>query len=88
MADDYIELYLEWTPGANQDAVRRWLEQHNLSSTKMKSGLLLLGTRTAVENAFSVSLDDVEPPVELPIPTVLKGHVASITFPKPRSYHT
>jgi hypothetical protein len=87
MADDYIELFLKWNPGANQDAVRSWLEQHNLSSTKMKAGLLVLGTKTAIQDAFSVSLENVQPPVELPIPLELKGHVASVTFPKPRSYH-
>ena len=87
MADDYIELYLKWNPGANQDAVRSWLEQRDLSSAKMQSGLSVLGTRSAVEKAFSVSLENVEPPVELPIPSELKGHVASVTFPKPRSYH-
>jgi hypothetical protein len=88
MADDYIELFLKWSPGANQDAVRTWLEQHNLSSTRMISGLLVLGTKTAIQDVFSVSLENVEPPVELPIPLELKGHVASVTFPKPRSYHT
>ena len=87
MTNDYVELFLKLNPGANQDVVRRWLEEHNLSSTKMKSGLLLLGTKTAIENAFSVSLENLQPPAELPIPSELKGHVASITFPKPRSYH-
>lgn len=87
MADDYIELFLKWSSGANQDAVRRWLEQHNLSNSKMKFGLLVLGTKTAIQNAFSVSLEDVQPPIELPVPLELKGHVASVTFPKPRSYH-
>ena len=87
MAQDYIELFLKWSPGANQDAVRRWLEQHNLSTTKMTTGLLVLGTKTVIQDAFSVSLEDVQPPVELPVPSDLKGHVESVTFPKPRSYH-
>lgn len=87
MADDYIELFLKWSPGANQDEVHRWLEQHNLSSMKMKFGLLVSGTKTAIQDAFSVSLANVQPPIELPIPLELKGYVASVTFPKPRSYH-
>ncbi len=87
MAEDYIELVLQWRQGADQETVRKWVQQRNLTSTKMLSGLLLLGTKTAVEKAFSVSLENVQPPVDLPIPTELQGHVASITFPRPRSYH-
>jgi hypothetical protein len=87
MADDYIELFLKWSPGANQDFVRSWLEQRNLTNMKMKFGLLVSGTKAAIQNAFSVSLANVQPPVELPIPPELKAHVASVTFPKPRSYH-
>jgi hypothetical protein len=87
MAEDYIELFLKWAPGANQDVVLTWLKQHRLSSMKMTAGLLVSGTKAAIENAFSVSLENVQPPVELPIPLELKPHVASIAFPKPRSYH-
>jgi len=31
MADDYIELFLKWTPGAVIDVVREWLEQRGVS---------------------------------------------------------
>ena len=87
MADDYIELFLQWNPGADQDFVRSWLEQRGLMHMKMKSGLLVSGTKTAIEDAFSVSLANVQPPFELPIPPELKAHVASVIFPRPRSYH-
>lgn len=87
MADDYIELFLKWAPGANQAAVLTWLQQNHLSSVKMIAGLLLSGTKAAIDNAFSVSLDSLQPPAELPVPTALKPNVASVTFPKPRSYH-
>jgi hypothetical protein len=87
MADDYIELFLKLSSEANQDLVRGWLEKHHLSSTKMKLGLLVLATKTNIEKAFSVSLEDVQLPVELPVPSELQGHVVSVTFPKPRSYH-
>ena len=86
MADDYIELFLKWAPGANQAAVLTWLKQHQLSSAKMIAGLLVSGTKAAIENAFSVSLDNLQPPAELPVPGELKLQVASVTFPKPRSY--
>ena len=87
MADDYIELFLKWTPGADTHVVREWLKQHGLSVVKMKSGVLLSATRGQIEKAFSVSLENVQPPVELPAPVELGDHVASVTFPKPRSYH-
>jgi len=87
MANDYIELFLKWAPGANEADVESWLKQHQLSSAKMIEGLLLSGTKAAIENAFSVSLDNLQPPAELPVPSELKPHVASITLPKPRSYY-
>ncbi|HET8781030.1 MAG TPA: hypothetical protein VFM63_01340 [Pyrinomonadaceae bacterium] len=87
MADDYIELFLKWSAGADQDFVRSWLDQRDLTNMKMKFGLLVSGTKAAIENALAVSLANVQPPAELPIPPELKAHVASITFPKPRSYH-
>ena len=85
--DDYRELFLKWNPEADQEFVRRWLEQRNFSTSKMTTGLLLLGTRTTIEQTFSVNLVDIEPPLELPVPPELESHVASITLPRPRSYH-
>ena len=86
MADDYTELFLKWTPNANADVVRRWLEQRGLAATAMKSGLLLSGTKHQLEKAFSVAFQNLEPPANLPVPTELRDHVASITLPRPRSY--
>lgn len=87
MADDYIEVFLKWTPRAVTHVVREWLEQHGLSVATMKSGVLLSGTRNQIERAFSVSLENIEPPVNLPVPVELRDHVDSVTVPKPRSYH-
>ena len=87
MADDYVELFLTWGSAPDQAAVRAWLEQRQLSTTKMKSGLLLLGTKHAIEHAFAISLDDLQPPAELPVPAELKDQVASINLPRPRSYN-
>jgi hypothetical protein len=87
MADDYTELFLKWAPGANQAAVQTWLKQHQLSSAKMIDGLLLSGSKAAIESALSFSLDNLQLPAELPVPAELKPHVASITLPKPRTYY-
>jgi hypothetical protein len=87
MADDYVELFLKWAPNANADVVRHWLEQRGLAATAMKSGLLLSGTKHQLEKAFSVDFQSIEPPENLPVPAELHGHVASITLPRPRSYH-
>jgi hypothetical protein len=87
MADDYVELFLKWTPDANADVVRHWLEQRGLTVMAMKSGLLLSGTKSQVEKAFSVSLKSIELPQNLPVPAELHDHAASITLPRPRSYN-
>jgi hypothetical protein len=87
LADDYIELFVKWTPNTITDSARRWLEQRGFMVTPMKSGVLLLGTRNQIEKAFSVSLENIKPPANLPVPTELRDYVDSITIPKPRSYH-
>jgi hypothetical protein len=88
MADDYIEILLKWTPQAATDVARRWLEQRGLTIMPMRDGALLTGTRAQVERALSVSLAGIEPPAKLAIPPELQEHVKSISFPKPRSYHS
>ena len=87
LADDYFELFVKWTPNTVTDNARRWLEQRGFMVTTMKSGVLLLGTRNQIENAFSVSLENIKLPVNLPVPAELRDYVDSITIPKPRSYH-
>jgi len=87
MADDYIELFLKWTPSAATESARRWLERHGLTVMTMKSGVLLSGTRNQIEKVFSVSLENIELPMNLPVPAELRDHVDSVTLPKPRSYH-
>ena len=87
LADDYFELFVKWTPNTVTDNARRWLEQRGFTVTPMKSGVLLLGTINQIENAFSVSLENIKLPVNLPVPAELRDYVDSITIPKPRSYH-
>jgi hypothetical protein len=64
-----------------------WLENNGLSTLPMKHGLMVAGTHGQIETVFSVTLENRQPPFELPIPEDLKPHVASVTLPRPRSYH-
>jgi len=87
MTDDYIELFLKWTASGEHPQVITWLKNHGFQALQMKQGLLIAGSRRQIETAFSVSLEDRQPPIELPIPAEMLPHVASITMPRPRSYH-
>jgi hypothetical protein len=87
LADDYIELFVEWAPNAATDRARRWLEQRGFRVNTTKSGVLLLGTKNQIEKAFSVSLENIKLPVNLQVPAELRECIESITIPKPRSYH-
>ena len=88
MNNDFLELFLKWTPKGADPQVREWLENRDLTVRPMKVGLLILGTRKQVEKAFSVSLEHLQPPAELPVPPELQPHVSSILLPKPREYHS
>ena len=86
MSDDYLELFLTWASTGEHPTVKSWLENHGLSSRRMTNGLLVSGDRQTFEKAFSVSLQSVRGPYELPIPPELAPHVASLILPRPRSY--
>jgi hypothetical protein len=85
---DFVEVFLKWAPNGDSVQVQAWLEQRGLSTLRMKQGLLVTGTRSQIEEAFAVSLDNPRRPLELPVPDDLRSHVASLTVPKPRSYHS
>jgi hypothetical protein len=85
--DQYVELFLKWTEGGENREAKAWLENNGLSTLPMKHGLLLTGSRSQIEKTFSISLENVQPPLELPIPAELTRHFASIILPRPRSYH-
>ena len=53
----------------------------------MKAGILTLASRSQIEKSFGVSLEDAQPPFELPVPEELRSYVSSVTVLKPRSYH-
>ena len=85
--DGYIELLLKWGAGGQSPQVETWLHAHGLSTLAMKQGLLVTGGRQQIENVFSVSLENKQPPFELPIPAELQPFVASIVLPRPRTYY-
>jgi hypothetical protein len=88
LPDDYIELFVKWTPNAVSDEAHRWFERAGLVATPMKSGAVLLGTTSQVEKAFSIALNANAPPASVPVPAELRDHVESITISKPRSYYS
>jgi hypothetical protein len=85
--DDYIELFLKWSESGESQEAKAWLQTHGLSMVPMKKGLLITGSRRQMEQAFSISLDNRQIPVEVPVPAELQPFVASITLPQPRSYY-
>jgi hypothetical protein len=87
VTNDFIELLVRWAPNAVMADARRWLEQRGFTVSVTSSGATLLGTRTQIEQTFSVSLENLEPPINLPVPTAIVKDVQSVIIPKPRSYH-
>jgi hypothetical protein len=87
MAGDFFEVLLKWTPSGADSHVREWLERQGLTAMPMKAGMLTLASRSQIEKAFGVSLEDAQPPFELPIPEELRPYLSAVTVLKPRSYH-
>ncbi|MER9349978.1 hypothetical protein [Mesorhizobium sp. M0227] len=87
MTDQHVELFVRFNPLADTEVVHSWFEQHGLSVAPMKVGALLTGSRSKIEKAFSVSLNEIAPAATLPLPAELRSHVESVTLFEPRSYH-
>jgi hypothetical protein len=88
LADDYIEFFVRWAPNISVAAARRRLEQYGFTVTTMQSGASLLGTKEQVERVFSVSLQHIGPPANLPVPAELRDYVEAVIIPRARSYHS
>jgi hypothetical protein len=84
MDTDFIESLLVWNERGPSEGVRRWFIDRGFDVTPMRAGLLISGPRAAFETALSVDLEDVDPPVDLPIPREVREHVASFGIPRPR----
>jgi len=82
MNNDYIEAILIWSPRGLKSSVEKWFASRSLQTIPMRSGLLVTGNRIAFEEAFGIRLSDMEPPVNLPVPSDLTEAVSSIVIPK------
>ena len=66
--------------------VEQWLANRSLQATRMRSGLLISGDRTAFEKAFEIQLSGTRRPAKLPISTELRKAVSSIIIPQLPDY--
>jgi hypothetical protein len=87
MSEQYVELMLVWKANADTDKVRNWLKQRGIGFTEMQAGLLIFGNRGILDQHLSVSLDDITPPSQIPVPLALQNDVKSIMLPSPRRPH-
>ena len=84
---EHVEAILVWRRRRSSDAAVRWLTERGLATIRMRRGLLISGDSSQFEAAFGVELVRGPAAQSIPVPTVLKDDVASITIPKPPSYH-
>jgi hypothetical protein len=81
-AQQHVELALELHPGADRDAVERWLRGRGLDVVPLVSGLLATGEAGVARAAFGA-----EPEGELPVPGELRAHVQSVVAVPPMELH-
>jgi hypothetical protein len=84
MSEQHVELILQWEADANTDRVRDWLRQRGIGFMPMQSGLLIFGNKGTFDQHLSVSLDNITPPAQIPVPPELQNDVKSIMLPSPR----
>jgi hypothetical protein len=84
MSEQHVELILQWKADADTDKVRDWLKERGIDFMPMQSGLLIFGNRETFDRELSVSLDDIKPPAQIPVPLRLQKDVLSIMLPSPR----
>jgi hypothetical protein len=87
MGERYVELILQWRAGTDAAMVRDWLKQRDIGFMEMRSGLLIFGDTKTLDRHLSVSLDNITPPAEIPVPSQLQPDVTSILLPRPRRHH-
>jgi hypothetical protein len=87
MSEQHVELILQWKAGADTNKVRDWLKQRGIGFMEMQSGLLIFSDKETFDQHLSVSLDNITPPTQIPVPPQLQNDVASIMLPSPRRLH-
>ena len=84
MSEQHVELILQWKADADTNRVRDWLKERGIDFMPMQAGLLIFGKKETFDRNLSVSLDDITPPSQIPIPVQLQNDVTSIMLPTPR----
>jgi hypothetical protein len=84
MNAEFIEALMFWNENGSSNSVDLWLQQQGLTTMPMTAGILISGTRSQFEMVFAVDLKQSEPPLELPVPTEIAAHVATIEIPSYR----
>jgi hypothetical protein len=87
MSQEYVELILQWSASADKDRVRFWLKQRGIGFIEMQTGLLISGSCELLDQHLSVSLENIRPPAQIPVPPPLQNDVTSIMLPSPRRPH-
>ena len=73
MSEEYVELILQWSARADTNRVRDWLKQRGIGFTEMQAGLLIFGNRALLDQHLSVSLEDIRPLAQIPVPPPTEG---------------
>jgi hypothetical protein len=81
MVEEFIEATLLWSTAGPDPSAEAWFKDRGFEVMKMKAGLLIRSSRNTFESAFG-AFHDIERPIDLPVPEVLKKHVSSIRIPK------
>jgi hypothetical protein len=70
---DYLEVVVELTRGADPAVVRRWLEQRGFATLRLAVGVLATGNADAFRHAFGA-----EPSGRPPVPDELRGEEVKV----------
>jgi hypothetical protein len=86
MSEQHVELFLKWKANADSHKVRDWLTQRGIGFKEMpkEPGVVVLASKRLLDQHLEISLDDIRPPAEIPVPKELESDVASIILPSPR----
>jgi hypothetical protein len=87
MDENFIEAILLWNEASDSQAILEWLHHKDLNAIPMRSGLLITGTRADFEAAFGIDLAEIRLPFSLPLPEIMRQHVASVQIPELRQIH-
>ena len=76
--DDYVEVMAELLSPGGRSTLTEWCAAQKLACTPMAEGVLISGSRTRFEAAFSQVVPDRARPTRLALPPELRGIVESL----------